>query len=146
MASLAEVFGKDLSPELVSLYWSAFDSIFIEQFERAAAIAIAHMRFFPKPGDLRKFIDESAIANKATEKDDGPHTEKWLARVNLFFLAYLMRRRAVEGFRGDIALERRRAACRELADFFRSLEAEGDAEANDRECRIRFNRVMERIN
>ncbi len=145
MASMAEVFGKDLSPELVSLYWAAFGNAFIEQFERAASVAISHMRFFPKPGDLRKFIDEAAAANRPLLKDDGPATEKWLARINVLFLGYLARRRAVEGFGGDIQLERRRNACRELAEFFRSLECESDPEATDEELKLRFSRAMARV-
>ena len=145
MASLAEVFGKELSPQLVDLYWGAFGSAFIEQFERAAKTAISHMRFFPKPGDLRKFLEESAATRRPAREDDGPVTEKWLARVNVMFLAYLVKRRAKESFRRDLDLASRRAACRDLAEFFRELEADGDPEATDAELRLRFNRAMARI-
>lgn len=145
MASMAEVFGKEISPQLVSLYWDAFRGAFVEQFERAAKTAIAHMRFFPKPGDLRKFMDETNAVTQPLVTDEGPPTEKWLARLNVMFLGYLAKRRCSDRFKGKLDVAARRQECRRMAEFFRELEAEGDPEATDDGLRTRFNHAMARI-
>ncbi len=55
MASLAEVFAKQLSPQLVDLYWDALGKITIEQFQASAKAWIKTGKNFPKPGDLLGF-------------------------------------------------------------------------------------------
>jgi hypothetical protein len=123
MASLAEVFGKQLSPQLTELYWEALKSLAIEEFQLGAKSWIKHGKHFPKPGELLdRFREMTAAAPKVAYT---PSEQSWgMILVNHLFFGYLARRRMTENFRGDIRLEARRARCRDLAGFLDQSKAE----------------------
>lgn len=126
MAALAEVFAKQLSPQLIDIYWEALKPLAIEQFQEAGASWIRHGKHFPKPAELAERFKEM----KQAEHKPPPqlaHLPKWLALVNGMFMQYLTRRRVHEHFLGDIDLKARRAKCLELATLFESFGADEDA-------------------
>ncbi len=146
MAAMAEVFGKEVSAQLVTLYWDAFRQTCIEQFEGAAKIAISTMRFFPKPGDLRKLIDESNATN-ATHKapPELPQMGTWGQRiVDAMLLKWLERRRIEDKFQGDLNVVARRDECRRLSADLDEMLAE-DLKPELGEIREMFRRSMARV-
>lgn len=147
MASLAELFGKQLSPQLGDLYWRACSDLAIEQFERAAMSSMRNAKHFPRPADLRECLKSSEIARPNINTFAGlpPRDSKWLLAVNRLFLGYLAKRRLEEKFSGDINLKARRSACLALVKFFEGLEAEADPEATEAELAKRFDAAMARV-
>jgi hypothetical protein len=145
MAALAEVFGKQLSGPLADLYWDALKDLAIEQFEAGAKSWIRNGKHFPKPAEILERFQEMTMTQSKPLPELPPRDGKWLGLVNGLFLRYLMRRRAEEGFTGNINLFTRRATCLDLVKFFEAIEAEGDAEATEPQLKIRFERAMARI-
>lgn len=67
IASLAEVFDKSLSSNVIKAYFEALHGFDIEQVERSVVIAKRMCQFFPRPANLIEFIigdpqDRAAIA------------------------------------------------------------------------------------
>ncbi len=145
MASLAEVFNREFSPQLADLYWDALKGLPIEQLVEATRYCIRHHKHFPKPADLCDFAKD---AQYSAPKPIAPQTErdpKWLELVNSNFLKYLLRRRIDEGFTGDLNIHKRRCECAALAEFFAEMEREGDPEATEAQMRAKFESAMGRI-
>jgi hypothetical protein len=59
MALLAEVFGKDLTPQLVEIYFRALADFPIERIAAAIDEAVRRLKFFPKPTELIELIEGS---------------------------------------------------------------------------------------
>jgi hypothetical protein len=59
MAILAEVFGKDLNPQLVEIYFRALAEWPIECIAAAVDEAVRRLKFFPKPAELIELIEGS---------------------------------------------------------------------------------------
>ena len=53
LSKLAVLFGKDLTPELTTLYWEALKDQPIGVVERQGAYHMRYGKFFPKPVELR---------------------------------------------------------------------------------------------
>ncbi|MCI0488968.1 MAG: hypothetical protein L0229_20440 [Blastocatellia bacterium] len=60
MYALGEVFGKDMTGNLIELYFKALSDLSVEEFERAANLAIGECKFFPKPVELRERLTGTA--------------------------------------------------------------------------------------
>lgn len=142
MASLAEVFGRQLSPQLADLYWDAMKPLAIEQLQASARSWIQHGNHFPKPADLLDRQKEMQQSAHKPPPELPPADRKWLGHVNGMFLRYLSKRRLVDGYAGDLNILARRKECLSLAAFFEGLEAEGDPEATEAEMQVRFDKAM----
>jgi len=59
MAVLEEVFGKDLTPQLVEIYFRALANFSIERVAAAIEEAVRRLKFFPKPADLIELMEGS---------------------------------------------------------------------------------------
>jgi hypothetical protein len=59
MALLAEVFGKELNPQLVEIYFRALADFSIERIAAAVEEAVRRLRFFPKPAELIELMEGS---------------------------------------------------------------------------------------
>jgi hypothetical protein len=143
---LAEVFAKQLSPQLAELYWDALKPLALEQLEAAAKSWIRHGRHFPKPGDLLDRFREMAQAAPQGAPELPSPSEEWVGKVNALFYGYLTKRRAIDGFRGDIDVAERRRACRDLADFYEQMKREDFLDVKtEAELPERFARAMAQI-
>jgi hypothetical protein len=64
LAGLAEVFGREITPSLGQIYWTTLKEFSDEQVSNAITQAVATLKFFPKPAELREIItgtsDEAA--------------------------------------------------------------------------------------
>ncbi len=124
LASLAEVFGKQLSPQLTELYWDALKPLAIEELQKGAESWIRFGKHFPKPAELmERFKDLLASAPKVAYV---PAEQSWgMILVNHLFFGYLARRRIKEGFtKGNLNISARREKCRDLAGFLDQSKAE----------------------
>lgn len=144
MAALAEVFGKQLSPQLTDIYWQALKGMPIEQFQEAGASWIRHGKHFPKPAELTERYREQQQAESKGVPEIPPPLPKWLGLVNGMFMKYLVKRRATEGFKGDIDVGARRAECLSMAQWMEGLEAEGH-EVSEAQLKKMFDSAMARI-
>lgn len=70
MAALAEVYGKELSPALIELYWNALQAVPIMEFQKAAAKWIETEKHFPKPAELSEKYRQGVLATRATTETD----------------------------------------------------------------------------
>jgi hypothetical protein len=59
MAVLEEVFGKDLNPQLVEIYFRALADFSIDRIAAAVEEAVRTLKFFPKPAELIELIEGS---------------------------------------------------------------------------------------
>ena len=141
MASLGEVYGREISKPLASLYWDALKDLPIEEVQVSAKLWIKNGKRFPRPAELRERLKES-VAAEPKPWISPPPMPKWLGLVNVLFLRYLAKRRLEEDFKGDIRIEERRRHCLDLVQFFEGLEAEKDPEATPVEFRRRFHARM----
>ena len=54
--SMASLFDKELTEDLLDLYWSALNDLSDEEFSKAANTVARTCKFFPKPADFREQI------------------------------------------------------------------------------------------
>lgn len=145
MATLSVTFGKELSPQITDIYWDALKSLAIEQFEQGAKSWIRHGKHFPKPSEIHeRFREMTQAAPQGLPELPAPFP-KWLRLMNGMFLQYLTQRRLRDEFKGDIDITRRRKECASLAEWFQSLEAEGDESATEAHLQTLFDKAMARI-
>lgn len=52
MAALAEVFSKEISPQLSAIYFQALSGLSVDQVKAAVRRAVSECKFFPKPAEL----------------------------------------------------------------------------------------------
>ena len=146
MASLAEIFNREFSPQLADMYWEALKTLPIERVQAAANHAIRYTKHFPKPVEILEFSREVAIAQKAApEVPDLAPLPRWVAAGNGLFLRYLEQRRVKDGFRGYINLPERRRKTLELQSWFAGLEGEADPEATEEKFKAAFDAAMAAI-
>jgi uracil phosphoribosyltransferase len=60
MATLGELFGKEISQELAQIYWDVLKPYSNEQFTRAVEIHCRTGKFFPRPAELIDLMAGSA--------------------------------------------------------------------------------------
>lgn len=144
MATLAEAYGKKLSPETVAIYWDALKPLAIEQVEAAAKSAIRHFEFWPKPAQLYKRAEEQTAAapRPVIRPADAPYS--WGTQlVNTMYLTWQYQARCVREVKGDLAIVQRRRECLRLAEFWDQLKAE-DMKPELGECISQFASAMKR--
>ncbi len=150
MAKLGEIFAKQITPELTTLYWQALKAMPIEQIEAGADAAIAHLKFFPKPAEIRHLAEEQATPGGG----NGPGTNGQPDHAEFFgnrlLLRYLFDRRtgaSSGGFTGgvlpemDALIELRRSLVAEFVGYIR----EGDDLATPAEFIRRWLIGLQRI-
>ena len=85
---MAEIYGKEVTQEMLKLYWAMLQDITVDQFSDAVA---AHMRdtecgaFFPKPADILKKVDGTArerYLKKIYDLDDVSWAEGLQGRIS----------------------------------------------------------------
>ena len=54
--SVAELHGKELSPNLIEMYFKSLERFSIEEVEKAFSRAFTETKWFPKPMDIIEFI------------------------------------------------------------------------------------------
>ncbi len=59
LATLAELFQKTLSDAVQLAYWTALEDLTLEQYQTSVATAMKRCRWFPKPVELREFVETS---------------------------------------------------------------------------------------
>jgi len=52
MNGLASVFGGQITPEALDVWWGAFGGWSVDQFKHAAGAAVTRCKFMPRPADL----------------------------------------------------------------------------------------------
>lgn len=145
MATLSVTFGKELSPQITDIYWDAFKSLAIEQFQAGAKSWIRIGKHFPKPAELLERSREMEQSESKPFVPLPPPDRKWLGLINGMFLKYLSQRRLADEFRGDINVRGRRAECLSLVAHMEALEAEFPEEASEANLKILFDKAMKRI-
>lgn len=145
MATLSVTFGKELSPQIIDIYWDALKPLAIEQFQYAARSCIRHAKHFPKPAEILERYRDSMQAAPKPSHELPTRDRKWLALVNAMFLQYLKKRRLDQVFRGDIDLPKRRAECLSLVIFAETFEVEFPEEATEAHIQAIFDKTMLRI-
>lgn len=144
LASLAEVFTKEISAPFAALYWDALKGLFIEQLEQGAKSWIRHGKHFPKPAELLERCQEMALAAPKALPPPLPEASWGLMLMNHLFWRYLTRRRMTDQFKGDMNLWARRRECLELAGFLDQSRAE-DLKPSIEEITRMFDQAMARI-
>jgi hypothetical protein len=76
MAVLEEVFGKDLNPQLVEIYFRALANWPIERIAAAVDEAVRTLKFFPKPAKLIELIEGSPA-----DRAERAWQQFWLALI-----------------------------------------------------------------
>lgn len=56
LTGLGELFGREITKTLASLYWRLFTDWTDDQFETACQMAANQLKFFPKPAELRELV------------------------------------------------------------------------------------------
>ena len=56
LATISEIYGRTLTPEMTMIYWSVFSKYPIEQIEQAARKHVETAKFFPSPAELLEYI------------------------------------------------------------------------------------------
>lgn len=69
MATMAEVYGRTLTPEMTAVYWSVFNRYPIEDIEQAARKHVETAKFFPSPAELLEYMP-SARTNQHIGGDE----------------------------------------------------------------------------
>jgi len=69
MTGLGELFGREITDTLASLYWRLLADWTDDQFEAAFQAAANRLKFFPKPVELRELLggDQETLALEAWE-------------------------------------------------------------------------------
>jgi len=69
LSGMGELFGREITDTLASLYWRLFSDWTDSQFEAACQAAANRLKFFPKPAELRELVggDQEAQALEAWE-------------------------------------------------------------------------------
>lgn len=65
LASMAELFGRDLSETIIATYWRLGQNLSIEDFEKAATKAMDNLQYFPLPVEIRRLAGVMPTADKA---------------------------------------------------------------------------------
>ena len=79
MMTIGELFDKNLSKELLDIYWQILEPFNDEQCEKAFKKVLATVKFFPKPTDFLECLQEGAPHMLAWErafkalKETGPY-------------------------------------------------------------------------
>jgi hypothetical protein len=60
IVTLAEVYGRALTPEVIAVYWSVFSKYPMDQIEAAARRHVEKAKFFPTPAELLGHIPAAA--------------------------------------------------------------------------------------
>ncbi len=60
LAALSEIHNKELSQAVLDLYFGSLSDLGIDELERAIAVAVSTLRWFPKPVELREIVGKSA--------------------------------------------------------------------------------------
>jgi hypothetical protein len=130
-------------------YWKGLAKMSLIQFARCVEFALSEEGPEKVPNVHELWKIHKGLRAKGAVQDGAsspPESEypKWLRRVNLLFLAYLMRRRLGDREQSDINLARRRKRCLELVAIFEEMEAANDPEATLAEMKKRFHAMMAR--
>lgn len=56
LVGMGEVYGKEITPSLAQIYWTTLKEFSDEQVSKAFEQALATLKFFPKPAELRELI------------------------------------------------------------------------------------------
>lgn len=78
LATMAEVYGRTITPELTAVYWSVFSKYPMEQIEQAARKHVETAKFFPSPAELLEYMP-AARANQHVGAD-----EAWSIAIESF--------------------------------------------------------------
>ena len=60
LIGVGEVFGKEVTQTLAQIYWTALKEFTDDEVSEAFNQAVASLKFFPKPCELREFIQGNA--------------------------------------------------------------------------------------
>lgn len=119
----------------VDAYWKAMQRMTIAEFARAVEFAIGENgpRKMPSTGalwDIRNNLRRGPAVptQELLPMQPVPQWSVWRLRVDALMLRFIVRRR-IGGYRGDINLAQRRAACRELWEFLEEHDREFGAQA-----------------
>jgi hypothetical protein len=131
-------------------YWKGLTKMHLSSFARCVDLALSEEGPEKIPNvhgiwKIHRELRASATAHAPKAVISRPVESKWLRLVNRLFLKYLLRRRQIEDFKGNLDVPKRRAECLSLVHFFEEIEKEGDADATSVEFRARFHRAMERV-
>ena len=124
LASLGEVYSKQISPQLASLFWEALKDLPIEAVDQGARSWIKHGKNFPRPANLRDMVTQlSQAAPKALvdQRQAEEPQDHLLFFANRLFLKYAGARL---GMQAELAPARN--ALRDLVDEFCGYIREGD--------------------
>lgn len=72
LVGTAEIYGKEVTPELTKIYWAILKELTIDEFSDAMAEHLRDVKtgkFFPKPADI-------------LEKAKGTEHQRYLARIH----------------------------------------------------------------
>lgn len=58
MVGLGEVFDKNITDSMLTVYWTTLDGMTDQQFNRACNKALKRCKFFPRPAELINLIEE----------------------------------------------------------------------------------------
>lgn len=130
-------------------YWKGLSKMSLPSFARCVEFALSEDGPEKIPNvhgvwKIHRGLRASGPNQEGTAPQKEPEYGKWLIRVNLLFLTYLMRRRLGGREQGDINIAGRRKRCLELVAIFEEMEAANDPEATKVEMKKRFDAVMSR--
>jgi hypothetical protein len=131
LASFGEVYSKQVSAPMASLFWEALKDLAIEQVEAGAKAWIKHGAHFPKPADLRKMISEREHAAPKpflNEREAEEPQDHLLFLANRLFLKHAAARCGLGSKDGIASAESlaARKVVRELVSEFCGYIQEGD--------------------
>jgi hypothetical protein len=127
-------------------YWKGLSKMSLIQFSRVVDFCLSDEgpdKFPTVPGVWKLWRVIAAAARSRSMPPPPPPEElsKGLQHVNGMFLKYLLRRRVAEGFKGDINMPGRRAACLDLGAWLDRLIRE-DLAPNREELQSVFDKAM----
>ena len=144
--------GLDVKPDPARLqtYWDGLQGkMSIIQFARVVEHCLGDggavkLPKLPEIWSIWRQVKDKARKVAAPAAETLPERSWGSLLVDSMFLTYLHQRRLVDRYQGDLRLEARRAACRELAQWWDGCRAE-DMTPTLGECLDAFGKAMARI-
>ena len=151
MGKLCMGLGVKPEPARIQTYWDGLNGkMSIIQFARVVEHCLDEggvdkMPKLPEVWKIWRQVKDKSRRAAPAQGDDTPPERTWGAMlVDSMFLTYVYQRRRVDLFTGDLHLEDRRIACRQLAEFWDGCRAE-DMTPTLGECLEAFGATMRRI-